>query len=411
MFGALTNSLGDIKSSTGAGITADEVAVLTNKTINDYSNTVHADALHFRIKATENINKGQPVKFTGYNAGENAIEVALANQSTGVSNGLAEEDLLIGEFGMVIQSGLLEGVDTTLFVKGAGYAAEGDILYVDGTGQLIGDQPTTGFMQPIAFILRSHAINGALQVNADYPKQDALDVRFTPYGSITSTEVQSAIEELDDAVASAGAFSTTSNVTSNSNGTLSTDDFVFGSDSLIDDGNVDHDKRFLFKKSTGAFAAGISEGTQWNVIGAGSAVFGKNCSASALYCGVFGDSCTGSGNRSLLTGTGVYTSGEQLIAVGNNMRATGYIGNSFGRLYENNKQYSLSLGYGSATTDASPTGLVRLHVDVDQDDTKKAAIELSSSAGATTATNLLENRSSVLYFNGSSVSHSDAGTF
>ena len=49
-----------------------------------------------------------------------------------------------------------------------------------------------------------------------------------------------------------GAFKTTSNVTSNTPGTLGTDDFVFGSTQLDDDGAA-HDSRMFFDKSNGAF--------------------------------------------------------------------------------------------------------------------------------------------------------------
>ena len=162
---------------TGEIVGTTDTQTLTNKTLDDYTNTIHADALHFRVKATQNILKGQPVTITGWNVGEEAYEVALANQANNVANGLASTDMAIGVFGMMEQSGILTDIDTSAW-------AEGIILYLDGVGALTAIEPTTGYMQPIAYVVRSHAINGALQVNADYPKQDAFDVRYNTTESV-----------------------------------------------------------------------------------------------------------------------------------------------------------------------------------------------------------------------------------
>lgn len=182
------------------GLTADGVATLTNKTIDDYTNTVHADAVHFRVKNADSVSiaKGVPVRITGWNNGQSAFEVVRANQATGVSNGLfahgegANPDVLaVGDFGMIIALGTLKDFDTSAW-------SEGTILYVDGTGVLTPTEPTTGFSQPIAYVLRSNANNGAVQINAHYPKQDAGDVRFTPIGNLASTNVAAALLELDN---------------------------------------------------------------------------------------------------------------------------------------------------------------------------------------------------------------------
>jgi len=82
------------------------------------------------------------------------------------------------------------------------------------------------------------------------------------------------------------SFSTTSNVTSNGPGDLTTDDFVFGSYQLDDvDGVTDYDSRMFFDKAKGAFRAGTVTGTQWNdvYVGIGSFAVGSNSSASGDY--------------------------------------------------------------------------------------------------------------------------------
>lgn len=158
---------------------------ITNMTIDDYTNHVHADATHLRIKATSTLIKGQAVRFTGYNSGEEAIEVTTADNTVGVSVGITVEPITIGNFGNIISNGIIENVDT-------GIHPEGTILYVSTGGALTATEPTTGFSQPIAYVLRQHAINGAIMVNATYPKQDATDVRY----SATET-VADVIDDLD----------------------------------------------------------------------------------------------------------------------------------------------------------------------------------------------------------------------
>ncbi len=74
-----------------------------------------------------------------------------------------------------------------------------------------------------------------------------------------------------------GPFDTTNNVTSNENDDYANDDFVFGSPSLANDGNDDHDKRFFFDKSKAAFRAGYTPGSEWDDanVGTGSIALGS----------------------------------------------------------------------------------------------------------------------------------------
>ena len=160
---------------------------LTNKTIADISNNVHADLLHLHVRATEPILKGQAVKFDGYNQGQASIEVALADQLTDVAIGLAQSDIGTNQLGLVVTSGVLEDVDTSAFTEGA-------ILYVNGSGQLQEAEPTSGNSQPIALCLRSNLNNGVLDILADYPKQPASDVRND--STVTGVTVKDALNTL-----------------------------------------------------------------------------------------------------------------------------------------------------------------------------------------------------------------------
>ena len=166
---------------------ADGAISFTNKTLTDTSNIIHADQLHFRIKADENLLKGQPVKYDSFNVGQNAINVSLSNQLTDVSIGLAEEDIPQGSFGNIITAGVLDHTDTQDF-------NEGEILYVDGLGQLTGVEPTSGYSQPIAICLKSQQNNGSLQVLASYPKQPSTDVRND--STVSGLNLTEALESL-----------------------------------------------------------------------------------------------------------------------------------------------------------------------------------------------------------------------
>lgn len=104
------------------------------------------------------------------------------------------------------------------------------------------------------------------------------------------------------------AFDTDFNVTSNAPGDLAVDDFVFGSDSLDDDTDTDHDTRVIFDKSKGFFAAGTVTGSEWNNAnrGVNSVVFGNNNTGSAITSSVLGgasNSITGTGdNNAIVSG-------------------------------------------------------------------------------------------------------------
>ena len=176
---------------------ADGAISLTNKTLTDTSNVIHADQLHYKVKADENILKGQPVKYDSFNVGQNAINVSLADHMLDVSIGLAEEDISQGSFGNIITAGVLDHVDTTDF-------NEGEILYVNGQGLLTGVEPTSGFAQPIALCLKSQQNNGALQVLADYPKQPSTDVRND--SNVSGANVTEALNNLSSSLT--GAYAT-----------------------------------------------------------------------------------------------------------------------------------------------------------------------------------------------------------
>ena len=180
----------DIAETTLANLDTS-TRTFTNKTLADISNLIHADAVHFKVKANEAILRGQPLVMTGYNSGEDAAEVSLADQATDVTFALAEDDIAIGEIGTGIQTGVLHDIDTSIWPVNT-------LLYVDGLGILTSTEPTTGISQPIGRVLRQNANNGHIAVSVTRNKQIASTVRFVADGDITSITVQDAIVEVRD---------------------------------------------------------------------------------------------------------------------------------------------------------------------------------------------------------------------
>ena len=170
-----------------------------------------------------------------------------------------------------------------------------------------------------------------------------------------------------------GAFSTTSNVTSNEPGDYSTDDFVFGSPQMDDDGNIDHDYRMFFDKSNGAFRAGQVISSQWDESNRGnnSVAFGFNTVASGLSAVAFGYESNASGSVSFATGfqtnatasyslaSGVLTtaSGLNSISMGNRSTASGDGAVAIGGQNESTGNYSLAMGFSVESTGDTSIGL------------------------------------------------------
>jgi len=149
----------------------------TNKTLNDINNFIYANGLHLKVTALEDINIGQPVKFTSYNLGQDEIQVNLADNTLGAAIGLAKENILSGNEFTIVCCGCLKGFDTTAY-------NDGETLYLGTNGTLTHTEPTTGIAQPLAFVIKSAGdANGALRVDASYPKQDADDVRYDSEGN------------------------------------------------------------------------------------------------------------------------------------------------------------------------------------------------------------------------------------
>jgi len=144
---------------------------MTNKTIDDVSNLIGADHVHYKIKANEALTKGDALKYDGWNLGESAIEVVKPTSAQDVVIGFVNEDVSSGSFGLAINTGAVGDFDTSAYSDGA-------ILYSDGSGGLTGTKPSTGYYQELAFVFRSNLNNGVLLVECTATKDASAETKL-----------------------------------------------------------------------------------------------------------------------------------------------------------------------------------------------------------------------------------------
>ncbi len=124
---------------------------------------VGGDSINIYCKATETLVKGDIVKVTGFNTGQDVAEIAKVASASDVAFGIVEADIANGALGYVVNTGILEDVNTVAF-------AIGNILYPNTSGGLTTTKPTSGSYQPVAYVLRAHASNGVLYVEFSAPR-------------------------------------------------------------------------------------------------------------------------------------------------------------------------------------------------------------------------------------------------
>jgi len=135
-----------------------------NKTMNDVTNFVGANHIHYKIKATEDLVKGDVVKITGYNSGEDAVEVAKISAASDVAFGVSECSIANGSFGKIVHNGNIESMDTSAWT-------ENTILYSNGAGGFTDVKPTSGDYQALAVVLKSNANIGAIYFATSEPQK------------------------------------------------------------------------------------------------------------------------------------------------------------------------------------------------------------------------------------------------
>jgi hypothetical protein len=165
------SDVGDMLASTydAAGhasqvLTEADTQTVTNKTINDFSNSVDADAVHEQVRNESGgtLTAGTPVYASGYSVGQELVLVDAADATSASTMpvlGLVEADISNNATGAIVESGLVKNIDTSSW-------SVGDVLFVSETaGTLTTTKPTgTALVEEVAEVLRSHATLGIVEV-------------------------------------------------------------------------------------------------------------------------------------------------------------------------------------------------------------------------------------------------------
>ena len=127
------------------------------------SSSSDADRVVQDVRYDEGVEKGEPLRITGYNVGSGIITVEKADASASAempSYGLAMANYSSGATGQMIAVGTLTDVNTSAF-------SEGDTVYVAVGGGLTNVKPIEpNLIQNVGFVARSNANNGSIEVVA-----------------------------------------------------------------------------------------------------------------------------------------------------------------------------------------------------------------------------------------------------
>jgi hypothetical protein len=155
----------DVQAYDANTLTTTSTSTLTNKTLDDFSNTISADEIHIKVRNESGgaITIGQVVYISGYSVGQDLPLVSLADaDGSGTYPAIGfVEDASIGNNadGSIVTSGRLSGVDTSAF-------SVGDSIYMSTTAGALSVRPTgaTSEVQKVGIVLRSHASLGVVEI-------------------------------------------------------------------------------------------------------------------------------------------------------------------------------------------------------------------------------------------------------
>ncbi|KKM20020.1 hypothetical protein LCGC14_1649720, partial [marine sediment metagenome] len=152
--------------ATGAVVGTTNTQSLTNKTISDLSNHVHADADRVEVAniTGSTLTAGTGVYVTTFNSGLGAFNTDRADSDNATAMpavGIVDVDISNGATGEVIVTGLVENLNTS----GPGWSI-GDFLYISTTAGVLTNTKPTGVaqVQKIAEVIRSHSSLGRILV-------------------------------------------------------------------------------------------------------------------------------------------------------------------------------------------------------------------------------------------------------
>ena len=189
-----TDGVDGADGADGIGVPAggSDFQVLRKASGTDYDTQWdYADRVTIEVRFIEAISKGDPVYVSGFNSGQNRVEVGKADASDSSKMpaiGLAFDDYSQNDNGQVATIGNLDNVNTQVSPNDF---QEGEVLYVKSGGGLTNVKPTgTNLIQNVGKVGRRQQNNGQIVVMAigrsnDIPNLPAGKIFI---GSATNTE-------------------------------------------------------------------------------------------------------------------------------------------------------------------------------------------------------------------------------
>ena len=185
--------------ATGAVVGTTNVQTLTNKTLNDTTNSIHADVTHKYVRNESGgiLTAGTPVYISGWNVGLAIIEVSSADSDDPTKMpalGIVEADIANNASGMVVLSGIVDTLDTSSW-------STGDGLYVSTTaGVLTNTRPTgtTAAIQKVGTVLRDNNGAGSIMVTGANRSNDVPNLQSAYLWVGNATNVATAVQLSSD---------------------------------------------------------------------------------------------------------------------------------------------------------------------------------------------------------------------
>jgi hypothetical protein len=138
-----------------------ENEILKQITLDDVNSNVAANVIHIKVKALENISRGQLVKISSFNSSIDSFEILPC--STGdITFGISKDNIIANTIGSIIVYGVLKGLDTSAFELN-------DIVY-SKNGQITNVLPFIDTYQKIGKVLKKDSIDGILFISIEQPQ-------------------------------------------------------------------------------------------------------------------------------------------------------------------------------------------------------------------------------------------------
>ncbi len=124
---------------------------------------VSSENIALTVLAGENLVKGDVVKVTGWNNGQDLPEVVKTTSAADTAFAVITATVTSGSMGYATNTGIVQDVNTAAY-------SVGTILYANGSGGFTSTKPTSGNYQPVAYVLRANASNGVYYVEFSTPR-------------------------------------------------------------------------------------------------------------------------------------------------------------------------------------------------------------------------------------------------